>query len=59
MIDSPEDFFCTLRDHLLVNLETNEQYNELKRRFEGTERGDYRAAKSTFMEALLDLIRAK
>jgi GrpB-like predicted nucleotidyltransferase (UPF0157 family) len=53
---SPDDIFCTLRDYLIQHADVNEQYNELKRQFEGAAMDDYRAAKSTFLESLLEQI---
>jgi GrpB-like predicted nucleotidyltransferase (UPF0157 family) len=52
-INSPDDFFCTLRDYLIANADVNEQYNDLKREFEGAAMDEYRTAKSAFLEALI------
>ena len=52
----PDDFFCRLRDYLIAHSEVNERYNELKRRFDGALMVDYRAAKSAFIEELLENI---
>jgi GrpB-like predicted nucleotidyltransferase (UPF0157 family) len=52
-IGGPEDFFVRIREFLIANEESNERYNELKRRFEGATMAEYRAAKSAFLEELL------
>jgi GrpB-like predicted nucleotidyltransferase (UPF0157 family) len=49
----PEDFFVRLRDFLIATPEINERYNELKRKFEGATMEEYRAAKSAFVEEML------
>lgn len=53
-IGAPEDFFCQLRDLLIAHPELNENYNALKRQFAGASMDDYRAAKTVFMNSLLD-----
>ena len=58
-VGGPEDYFCRLRDHLTAHPEANERYNALKRRFEGAMMDDYRAAKSTFMDALLEQLNVQ
>ena len=57
-ISGPEDFFCLIRDHLQSHPGINEEYNDLKRRCEGTDMEDYRRAKSLFLEDLLARLRS-
>jgi len=51
--NSPDDFFCTVRDYFIANADVNERYNNLKREFEGATMDDYRTAKSAFLESLI------
>ena len=57
-IGAPEDFFIPLRDYLIAHPDRNEQYNQLKRHFDGAAMDDYRLAKSSFLEALLTELNA-
>lgn len=47
---SPDDMFVAWRDLMRARPDLREQYDALKRRFEGAAMDDYRAAKSAFIE---------
>lgn len=53
VINSEFDFFWKLRDVLLMNDTYRQEYDELKKRFEGKDMELYREAKSQFFEKLM------
>ena len=50
VIDSSEDYFVKHRQALLSDPDLIERFNEVKVKFEGKNMGDYRNAKSRFLE---------
>lgn len=53
VIDSEFDFFWKLRDVLLINHKYRKEYDNLKLKYEGKDREDYRKAKNKFFEKLM------
>lgn len=49
VIDSKHDDFYRVRDALITNPELREEYNNLKKRYEGKSYGEYRKAKMEFL----------
>ena len=58
VISSKEDNFTSLRDILLNNKKHLEEYNALKKRYQGKSMREYRKAKGKFVEKVLK-IKAK
>lgn len=54
VINSEFDFFWKFRDVLMMNENYKVKYNELKKDYEGKDMEDYREAKNTFFEWLMD-----
>ena len=55
IIDSEYDDFVSLRDLLISNQNLLEEYNQMKRKYEGRSMDDYRKEKSEFFEKLRSL----
>jgi GrpB-like predicted nucleotidyltransferase (UPF0157 family) len=54
VIDSEFDFFWKFRDVLLVNDQYRNEYDDLKRKYEGMDMEIYRVAKNEFFEKLME-----
>ena len=52
IIDSPLDHFVKRTKILTQNSKLSREYDDLKRKYEGKDMGDYRAAKHSFLETL-------
>lgn len=52
-IDGPQDFFHLFVDELFRSPNLVHEYNDLKRSFDGSDMGTYRAAKNAFVESVL------
>ncbi|OAB25544.1 hypothetical protein PMSD_27720 [Paenibacillus macquariensis subsp. defensor] len=53
VIDTEFDFFWKFRDVLLTNDHYRAEYDDLKRNYDGKDMDDYREAKNTFFEWLM------
>lgn len=54
VINSPYDLFWQIRDFFLKHPAWNDDYNLLKKSFEGKNMNEYRRAKSAFLEKMMD-----
>lgn len=54
VIDSEFDFFWKFRDVLMLNNRYQNEYDELKRKYEGKEMDEYREAKNVFFRKIME-----
>lgn len=55
VIGGEEDFFWKLRDFLISHDNYRQEYDDVKKQFEGKSMDDYRAAKGQFIERLMQM----